>query len=182
MQARQSSSERPLSITTNDEISCVSQKSPRCLQPPLTKPEVSTQVAIWSNIEAGLGITAGSLTTLRPLVRMLRESTSSSSSRIRTRASRSRSRSHKSSSGHQKESLSFRDESTKLWTGSYNDDYHGITTTVIGRGSSRDGRRSSSNGSTGEEDGTNINGNNINMVALDSFKVERSFQISITRH
>lgn len=33
----------------------------------------TTQISIWSNIEAGLGITAGSLTTFRPLIRYFRE-------------------------------------------------------------------------------------------------------------
>lgn len=34
-------------------------------------PDATIQIAIWSNIEAGLGITAGSLATLRPLLRVL---------------------------------------------------------------------------------------------------------------
>lgn len=33
----------------------------------------TTQISIWSNIEAGLGITAGSLTTFRPLIRYFRD-------------------------------------------------------------------------------------------------------------
>ncbi|KAL2831599.1 hypothetical protein BJY01DRAFT_260504 [Aspergillus pseudoustus] len=46
----------------------------------LKSPEVlhaTSQVAIWSNIEANLGITAGSLAPLRPLCRMLSSSLSS---------------------------------------------------------------------------------------------------------
>lgn len=33
----------------------------------------TTQISIWSNIEAGLGIIAGSLTTFRPLIRYFRD-------------------------------------------------------------------------------------------------------------
>lgn len=35
----------------------------------LTSIDATVQIAIWSNIEVGLGITAGSLATLRPLLR-----------------------------------------------------------------------------------------------------------------
>jgi len=41
----------------------------------------TANVAIWSNIEAGLGITAGSLPTLRPLVQFFREASQASFSR-----------------------------------------------------------------------------------------------------
>lgn len=44
----------------------------------------TTSISIWSNIEAGLGITAGSLTTLRPLIRFFREA-SHASRRSRSR-------------------------------------------------------------------------------------------------
>ncbi|KAJ5138955.1 uncharacterized protein N7515_003803 [Penicillium bovifimosum] len=37
----------------------------------------TVHIAIWSNVEAGLGITAGSLATLRPLLRVIMGSTSS---------------------------------------------------------------------------------------------------------
>lgn len=40
----------------------------------------TTSISILSNVEAGLGITAGSLTTLRPLFRLFRESPSASQS------------------------------------------------------------------------------------------------------
>lgn len=33
--------------------------------------EATTQISIWSNIEASLGITAGSLATIRPIIRVL---------------------------------------------------------------------------------------------------------------
>lgn len=41
----------------------------------------TTNISIWSNIEAGLGITAGSLTTLRPLIRFFRDASYASRSR-----------------------------------------------------------------------------------------------------
>jgi hypothetical protein len=37
-------------------------------------PDATLDIAIWSNIETGLGISAGSLATLRPLLRVLRGS------------------------------------------------------------------------------------------------------------
>lgn len=36
-------------------------------------PDATTDISIWSNVEAGLGITAGSLVTLRPLFRWFRD-------------------------------------------------------------------------------------------------------------
>ncbi|KAL4736301.1 hypothetical protein BDV11DRAFT_194077 [Aspergillus similis] len=44
----------------------------------------TTQISIWSNVEAGLGITAGSLVTLRPLLRWLRGESSYTNSKSRT--------------------------------------------------------------------------------------------------
>lgn len=38
----------------------------------LTHTDATTDISIWSNVEAGLGITAGSLVTLRPLFRWFR--------------------------------------------------------------------------------------------------------------
>lgn len=39
----------------------------------LSSPDATSQISIWSNVEASLGITAGSLTTLRPLFRFFRD-------------------------------------------------------------------------------------------------------------
>lgn len=36
-------------------------------------PDATTDISIWSNVEAGLGITAGSLVTLRPLFKWFRD-------------------------------------------------------------------------------------------------------------
>ncbi|RDW86917.1 putative integral membrane protein [Aspergillus mulundensis] len=44
----------------------------------------TTNISIWSNVEAGLGITAGSLVTLRPLLRWFRGETSYVNSKSRT--------------------------------------------------------------------------------------------------
>lgn len=38
-----------------------------------SSPDATAEISIWSNVEAGLGITAGSLVTLRPLFRWLRD-------------------------------------------------------------------------------------------------------------
>lgn len=67
----------------------------RFLKPPflaettLTPPtfpfkDATADISVWSNVEGSLGITAGSLTTLRPLFRILRDG-SLSTSRTRTR-------------------------------------------------------------------------------------------------
>lgn len=53
----------------------------RCVH--LTLGDATTDISIWSNIEACLGITAGCLTTMRPFCRALRDTTSSSRSRPR---------------------------------------------------------------------------------------------------
>ncbi|KAL6240001.1 hypothetical protein BDW75DRAFT_226706 [Aspergillus navahoensis] len=44
----------------------------------------TTQISIWSNVEAGLGITAGSLVTLRPLLRWFRGDSSYMNSKSKT--------------------------------------------------------------------------------------------------
>ncbi|KAL4980791.1 hypothetical protein BDW66DRAFT_156502 [Aspergillus desertorum] len=44
----------------------------------------TTQISIWSNVEAGLGITAGSLVTLRPLLRWFRGDSSYMNSKNKT--------------------------------------------------------------------------------------------------
>ncbi|KAJ5183940.1 hypothetical protein N7492_001556 [Penicillium capsulatum] len=92
------------------------------------------QISIWSNVEAGLGITAGCLTTLRPLIRFLRDGSSVSRSRnpnagsfpLSSNVAPGFHRSSRSKSKHE------RDDVHQLWTGSENDEYHGITTTIMG--------------------------------------------------
>ncbi|KAJ5316448.1 hypothetical protein N7476_006755 [Penicillium atrosanguineum] len=121
------------------------------------------QISIWSNIEAGLGITAGSLTTLRPLIRFLRDNPSGSrtprsfplSSKVAPGLHRSLRSKHED-----------REDVHQLWTGSEVDDYHGVTTTIMG--SQRPNPTSSS-----EED---LNPNNINSTG---WKVERSVRVSV---
>ncbi|KAJ5091070.1 hypothetical protein NUU61_005940 [Penicillium alfredii] len=86
------------------------------------------QISIWSNVEAGLGITAGCLTTLRPLVRFLRDGSSPSqapgpiplSSSVAPGLHRSSRTKHED-----------RDDVHQLWTGNEMDDYHGVTTTIM---------------------------------------------------
>lgn len=90
------------------------------------------QISIWSNVEAGLGIAAGSLTTLRPLVRFLKDGSSAAYDyNNRNRASYPLSSSvgrgvHRSSpSKHDT-----RASTPKFWAGEL-DDYHGVTTTIM---------------------------------------------------
>lgn len=126
------------------------------------------QISIWSNVEAGLGITAGCLTTLRPLIRFLCDGSSGSRSRSRNpnpgsfplsgnlapgfhRASRSKSK-HEHDDAHQ------------LWTGSENDEYHGVTTTIMGN-------QLPNPNSSSEE--------NLN-PSPHGWKVERSVRVSVS--
>ncbi|EAW14403.1 uncharacterized protein ACLA_074400 [Aspergillus clavatus NRRL 1] len=89
-------------------------------------------ISIWSNVEAGLGITAGSLTTLRPLVRFLRDASSGSRGHHRTPGS------YPLSSNIPKGMISRRskpdgerEDARRLWTGLADEEYRGITTTII---------------------------------------------------
>ncbi|RLM02034.1 hypothetical protein CFD26_109157 [Aspergillus turcosus] len=88
------------------------------------------QISIWSNVEAGLGITAGSLTTLRPLVRFLRDGSSGSRSHQRQPGSfplssnipKGLTRRSKPDEG---------EDARRLWTGLADEEYRGVTTTII---------------------------------------------------
>lgn len=88
------------------------------------------QISIWSNVEAGIGITAGSLTTLRPLIRFLRDGSSSGPSHTRRSypLSNNVANLHQSSRSKQMH----RDDANQVWTGRGSDDGHGITTTIMG--------------------------------------------------
>ncbi|RHZ63767.1 putative integral membrane protein [Aspergillus thermomutatus] len=90
------------------------------------------QISIWSNVEAGLGITAGSLTTLRPLVRFLRDGSSASRSHQRQPGSYPL-------SGNMPKGLTRRskpdeggEDARRLWTGMADEEYQGVTTTITG--------------------------------------------------
>ncbi|KAJ5354382.1 uncharacterized protein N7496_012815 [Penicillium cataractarum] len=124
------------------------------------------QISIWSNVEAGLGITAGCLTTLRPLIRFLRDGSSASRSRNRTPGSFPLS-SNVAQGYRSSRSKHGRDDSHQLWTGSENDEYHGVTTTIMG--SQRPNPTSSS-----EEDL-----NPTNQQRPTGWKVERSVRVSV---
>jgi hypothetical protein len=166
---RQSSFVSRSSTTTRTGNFCVWENpaGKRSRTVPLTSVLDNTyQISIWSNVEAGLGITAGCLTTLRPLVRFLRDSSSASRSRNPgsfplssnvapgLRPSRSKHRD--------------REDVHQLWTGSELDDYHEVTTTIMG--SQRPNPTSSS-----EED---LNPNN-NSNDTPGWKVERSVPVSV---
>jgi len=123
------------------------------------------QISIWSNVEAGLGITAGCLTTLRPLIRFLRDGSSASRSRNRTPGAGSFPlSSNVAQPGYlSSRSKHERDDGHQLWTGSENDEFHGVTTTIMG--SQRPNPTSSS-----EED--------LNPRSA-GWKVERSVRVSV---
>lgn len=129
-------------------------------------PDNTYQISIWSNVEAGLGITAGCLTTLRPLIRFLRDGSSASRSRNRTPGSFPLS-SNVAQGYRSSRSKHDRDDSHHLWTGSENDEYHGVTTTIMG--SQRPNPTSSS-----EEDL-----NPTNELRPTGWKVERSVRVSV---
>ncbi|KAJ5157896.1 uncharacterized protein N7482_008996 [Penicillium canariense] len=128
------------------------------------------QISIWSNVEAGLGITAGCLTTFRPLIRFLRDGSSVSPSRNRTPGSFPLSSTvaqgfHRSS----RSKMGDRDDVDHVWTGTDNDDYHGVTTTIMGSQSLKPT-------SSSEED--------LNPISYDNYsnhgwKVERSVRVSV---
>ncbi|CAG8902630.1 unnamed protein product [Penicillium egyptiacum] len=87
------------------------------------------QLSIWSNVEAGIGITAGCLTTFRPLVRFLRDGSSDGVSRTRNTFPLSNNLAgafHRSGPSQQMS----RDDARQLWTGRGSDEYHGVTTTI----------------------------------------------------
>ena len=122
------------------------------------------QISIWSNVEAGLGITAGCLTTLRPLIRFLRDSSSASRSRnpgpfpLSSNAAPGLHRSSRSKHDD-------REDVHRLWTGNELDDYHGVTTTIMG---------SPRPNMTSSEEDLNPNDNN-----RSAWKVERSVRVSV---
>lgn len=122
------------------------------------------QISIWSNVEAGLGITAGCLTTLRPLIRFLRDSSSASRSRnpgAFPLSSNAAPGLHRSSRSKHED----RDDVHRLWTGNELDDYHGVTTTIMG---------SHRPNPTSSEEDLNPNDNN-----RSAWKVERSVRVSV---
>ncbi|KAJ5781315.1 hypothetical protein N7457_006475 [Penicillium paradoxum] len=88
------------------------------------------QISIWSNVEAGIGITAGCLTTLRPLIRFLRDGSSSSHSQTPHSFPLSTKVAGFHRSPHSKQMS--REDSRQLWTGRGSDEYHGVTTTIMG--------------------------------------------------
>ncbi|CAG8191602.1 unnamed protein product [Penicillium olsonii] len=120
------------------------------------------QISIWSNVEAGLGITAGCLTTLRPLVRFLREGSSAGPSRTPPSYPLA-----SNVAGHRSARSKRESRDDQLWTGRESDDYHGITTTIMG---SRQKAPTSS-----EED------LNPSRAGAESpgWKVERSVRVSV---
>ncbi|EKV06545.1 Integral membrane protein, putative [Penicillium digitatum] len=86
----------------------------------------TSQLSIWSNIEAGIGITAGCLTTLRPIIRIFRDSSSDVTPQSFPLSNNVAGAFHRSMRSNQ---IS-RDDAHQLWTGTGSDEYHGVTTTI----------------------------------------------------
>ncbi|KAJ5555841.1 hypothetical protein N7535_008272 [Penicillium sp. DV-2018c] len=121
------------------------------------------QIAIFSNIEAGIGITAGCLTTLRPLYRYLRHSFSRDDS---DRPHSYNLSNHPAAFHPSRAKRASRDDTSQIWTGSRSED-HGTTTTIVG---AQDKPASSS------ED---LNPNNELSPDAPRWKVQRSFRVSV---
>ncbi|OJJ32503.1 hypothetical protein ASPWEDRAFT_116810 [Aspergillus wentii DTO 134E9] len=133
----------------------------------------TSNISIWSNIEAGLGITAGSLTTLRPLIRFLRDGSSASRSTPHTPGSFPLSSTFghglKSSKSRRSRTRTNPDDARHLWTGSH-DEYTGTTTTVMG---SHDPHRNTS------EEELNAGFEPSSNPDERELKVERTFRVSV---
>ncbi|KAJ5475360.1 hypothetical protein N7539_008426 [Penicillium diatomitis] len=125
------------------------------------------QIVIWSNVEAGLGITAGCLTTFRPLFKFLRDGSSASRSRRTPGPGSFPLASHPHGSKPSRVNHT-RNESGHLWHDSANDDYGGVTTTIMG---SQQGHTLGSS----EEDLNPI----TNQQFGHGWKVERSVRVSV---
>ncbi|KAJ5190003.1 hypothetical protein N7491_007956 [Penicillium cf. griseofulvum] len=123
------------------------------------------QISIWSNVEAGLGITAGCLTTLRPLVRFFRDGSSNALSRTPS----SFPLSGNVAGGYHRSVPSkhmSRDDAHHLWTGRGSDEYHGVTTTISGAHPKQSGSSEEDLAPTNAED-------------APGWKVERSVRVSV---
>ncbi|KGO76005.1 hypothetical protein PITC_011620 [Penicillium italicum] len=86
----------------------------------------TSEVSIWSNIEAGIGITAGCLTTFRPLVRFFRDGYSTGTPHSFPLSSNVAGGFHRSAPSNQMS----RDDANQLWTGRGGYENHGVTTTI----------------------------------------------------
>ena len=102
----------------------------------------TTNISIWSNIEAGLGITAGSLTTLRPLIRFFRDASYASRSRSHNPGSFPLASSSKNTPSNPLKSDP--EDAQRLWMGP---EEQGVHTVVLGNG-----RVTAENGDSSEED------------------------------
>lgn len=131
------------------------------------------QISIWSNVEAGLGITAGCLTTLRPLIRFFRDGSS---------ASRSRNRNHRSfpltsnvahtyNRSTRRSKVDDKDDIRHLWTGADPEDYQ-VTTTIMGN--------QHPNPTSSSEENLNPSSNRNTDGHSGGWKVERSVRVSVT--
>ncbi|KAJ5238181.1 hypothetical protein N7489_008272 [Penicillium chrysogenum] len=125
------------------------------------------QLSIWSNVEAGIGITAGCLTTFRPLVRFFRDSSSGGLSRTPNSFPLSNNRAAGFRRSVPSQHLS-RDD-CQLWTGRRSDEYHGVTTTISTAQQKDLG--------SSEEDLTPYS--NDNDPEAPGWKVERSVRVSV---
>lgn len=90
------------------------------------------QIGIWSSIEAGLGITAGSLATLRPLGRLLRERSSTSRNYYHSRGSLPLSRDLVNGHCSLPSKNKIDEDEYQLWGGSGLGNHHDVTTVALG--------------------------------------------------
>ncbi|ODM21332.1 hypothetical protein SI65_02175 [Aspergillus cristatus] len=91
----------------------------------------TTNISIWSNIEASLGITAGSLTTLRPLIRFFRKASTGSHSYSRNPGSYPLSSTLGNNTPYHQSKL---EDAQQLWTGGRDFEAYGVRTVVLGNG------------------------------------------------
>lgn len=131
----------------------------------LTITDNTYQISIWSNVEAGLGITAGCLTTLRPLIRFLRDGSSAGPSHTPPSyplANDVASGFRPTWSTHE-----WRDDARHPWTGTESDECHGVTTTIMG---------SHQKAAGSEED---LNPYSHPDTEASGWKVEKSVRVSV---
>lgn len=116
--------------------------------------DATTQISIWSNVEAGLGITAGSLVTLRPLFRWVRTGSYKS-----TRSRRITESMPLSSGNANGTNRSQHDRNaTKYWRPDIDpEDSHGVFTTIhTSNGGSRSSSQADLNPKDNPHEGVNV--------------------------
>lgn len=120
----------------------------RSLTPNL--PDATANISIWSNVEAGLGIAAGSLVTLRPLFNWFRDPSSAGESRSKGKRTSVPLSSVNGVKSHTSD--------TRYWRPDLEDDSHAVITTVH---TSNQASRTSSQEELHPRNGTYFQGVNV---------------------